>query len=69
MMLAKPVSKLNILYFRICIQRYTGANCTTQCPYPTYGEECQETCNCSVDICDRFWACKSPTTLTAGRVL
>lgn len=25
------------------MQGYTGADCTTQCPYPTYGDKCQGT--------------------------
>lgn len=48
------------------MQGYTGANCTTQCPYPSYGDACQGTCNCSIDICDMSWGCRTLTTLTTS---
>lgn len=37
--------------------RYVGLNCTTKCPYPSYGEKCQEYCNCNYDTCDVSTGC------------
>uniref|UniRef100_A0A8W8JI24 Uncharacterized protein n=1 Tax=Magallana gigas TaxID=29159 RepID=A0A8W8JI24_MAGGI len=45
-----------------CMQGFTGENCSSACPYPTYGRDCQELCNCSKDICDVITGCQSFTT-------
>uniref|UniRef100_A0A8W8JL09 Uncharacterized protein n=1 Tax=Magallana gigas TaxID=29159 RepID=A0A8W8JL09_MAGGI len=45
-----------------CMQGFTGDNCSSRCPYPTYGRDCQELCNCSKDMCDVFTGCQSFTT-------
>lgn len=52
-----------------CKPGYTGLNCTIQCPYPTYGDKCQGVCNCSTEICDMSWGCKTLTTLITGNSL
>lgn len=44
---------------------YTGLNCTSKCPYPTYGRKCQAICNCSETLCDISGGC---STLTPGNV-
>lgn len=44
------------------MQGFSGENCSSTCPYPTYGRGCQELCNCSKDICDVFTGCQSFTT-------
>lgn len=41
---------------------YTGLNCATRCPYPLYGNICQEYCHCSIDTCDAFTGCRSLAT-------
>lgn len=41
---------------------YSGLNCTDKCPYPTYGNRCQENCDCSNDTCDLSTGCISLTT-------
>lgn len=41
---------------------YTGLNCATKCPYPTYGNRCQGHCYCNNDTCDVFTGCISLTT-------
>lgn len=41
---------------------YTGINCTSLCPYPQYGVDCQRSCNCNKDLCDVSTGCIGPTT-------
>lgn len=41
---------------------YHGINCTTLCPYPQYGVDCQGTCNCSINLCDFSFGCIGSTT-------
>uniref|UniRef100_K1RZ66 Uncharacterized protein n=1 Tax=Magallana gigas TaxID=29159 RepID=K1RZ66_MAGGI len=53
-------SKLNIQ--KKCMPGYTGLNCTTRCPYPTYGTRCQGYCNCSNYTCDVSTGCRTVTT-------
>lgn len=40
-----------------CMPGYTGVNCTSSCPYPYYGEDCQKTCNCGMNLCDVSIGC------------
>uniref|UniRef100_A0A8W8JMJ7 Uncharacterized protein n=1 Tax=Magallana gigas TaxID=29159 RepID=A0A8W8JMJ7_MAGGI len=49
-----------------CKPGYTGPNCTVRCYYPSYGNKCQGICNCSADICDMSWGCRTLTTITSG---
>lgn len=44
------------------MQGFTGKNCSSPCPYPTYGNECQNLCNCSKDMCNVFTGCQISTT-------
>lgn len=48
--------------FLECMQGFSGENCSSTCPYLTYGRDCQELCNCSKDICDVFTGCQRFTT-------
>lgn len=48
--------------FLECMPGFSGENCSSTCPYPTYGRDCQELCNCSKDICDVFTGCQRFTT-------
>lgn len=41
---------------------YTGVNCSSSCPYPYYGVDCQRTCKCSRDKCEVSTGCNSLTT-------
>lgn len=41
---------------------YSGLNCATKCPYPSYGNRCQNTCQCNNDTCDKSTGCRSLTT-------
>lgn len=43
---------------------YVGLNCTTQCPFPYYGEKCQNICECSNETCDVSNGCRVLTTLS-----
>lgn len=36
---------------------YSGVNCSSLCPYPYYGEDCQRTCICSRDLCNVSTGC------------
>lgn len=44
---------------------YTGLNCSDKCPFPFYGENCMEMCNCINETCDVSTGCKDLTTITA----
>lgn len=46
-------------------QRFSGENCVTKCPYPTYGENCQSECYCNVTSCDHVSGC---TETSEGRI-
>lgn len=53
-----------------CMPGYNGINCTTACPYPLYGVDCQQLCNCTTDLCNVSNGCVGPTTddkMTATR--
>lgn len=51
-------TKLVVLFISVCMPGYIGLNCTTHCPYPSYGERCQGYCNCENDTCDVSTGCK-----------
>lgn len=41
-----------------CRAGYTGVGCYITCPYPLYGEYCQEVCSCSLmEFCDFVSGC------------
>lgn len=46
-----------VLFLLECIAGYIGLNCTTTCPYPSYGKRCQGYCNCSNETCDVSTGC------------
>lgn len=59
---------------------YTGIECTFECPYPSFGNDCQGYCRCSIELCDVARGCRSPKlentftsqglrSLTAGTVI
>lgn len=47
------------IYFTFveCTIGYFAKDCKLRCPYPSYGEECQEICNCSKVTCDFVSGC------------
>lgn len=48
-----------------CLPGYTGKNCSSKCPYPSYGTKCQGICNCDSNQCDASRGCR---TQTLGKV-
>lgn len=51
----------NDVHLLECMAGYTGLNCTIRCPYPSYGVNCQGTCNCSEEDCDVSTGCELTT--------
>lgn len=47
-----------VLFILECMPGYVGLNCTTKCPYSTYGERCQGYCYCSNNTCDVSLGCE-----------
>ncbi|XP_062610792.1 uncharacterized protein LOC134272589 [Saccostrea cucullata] len=41
-----------------CQNGYSGVNCSEICDYPNYGEDCQNECHCTQDICDHRKGCQ-----------
>lgn len=67
----EPISNLYLQkqsYFNItfhipaCMPGYIGINCTSKCPYPTYGHGCQGFCDCNEVMCDVSNGCEPITT-------
>lgn len=46
-----------------CRPGYNGINCTTSCPYPSYGHQCQGNCDCVEDNCDVSTGCEPNITV------
>lgn len=41
---------------------YSGINCSTACPYPAYGHNCQGVCDCDEDMCNVSTGCEQIIT-------
>ncbi|XP_056013948.1 scavenger receptor class F member 2-like isoform X2 [Ostrea edulis] len=53
-----------------CLPGYGGTNCSIMCPYPYYGERCQEECDCVRDLCDVSVGCEDvPTDKTRSSII
>lgn len=52
----------DLFFYLGCMPGYSGVNCSFSCPYPSYGVECQKSCNCIRDLCDVSTGCKQTTT-------
>nr|XP_022292857.1 tyrosine-protein kinase receptor Tie-1-like [Crassostrea virginica] len=50
-------SKSNKTYNTKCQPGYTGQNCDLHCRYPSFGQDCQEDCNCDEKFCDTVNGC------------
>ncbi|XP_065928743.1 uncharacterized protein [Magallana gigas] len=44
-----------------CKKGYLGTNCESMCVYPSYGLDCQSSCNCIANQCDHPNGCKHHT--------
>lgn len=45
-------------FFSECSPGYSGPGCFIACPYPLYGENCQNICNCSAtESCNFMFGC------------
>lgn len=53
---------LTINRCELCMPGYSGLNCTTRCPYPSYGYRCQGYCDCGNDTCDVSTGCRTITS-------
>ena len=40
---------------------FYGENCTETCPFPSYGRDCQDICDCTVDDCNFVIGCEKKT--------
>lgn len=41
-----------------CEAGYFGTNCSSRCPYNSYGKECQMVCKCPEDSCNFAVGCQ-----------
>lgn len=52
-----------------CPLGYFGTNCSSRCVYPSYGQACQNTCECNATDCNHVHGCqgdRSEKESTAG---
>ena len=43
-----------------CPLGYHDFNCSEICIFPSYGEDCQNTCECNSSVCDYRYGCREP---------
>lgn len=51
-----------------CKAGYNGLNCDIKCVYPSFGKDCQSTCNCEEAECDHIEGCKNSTGKTVSNI-
>ncbi|XP_061169534.1 platelet endothelial aggregation receptor 1-like [Saccostrea echinata] len=49
-----------------CNPGHFGINCMEKCPFPNYGEQCAQSCNCSLEDCNYATGCSLPNTESNG---
>ncbi|XP_022325887.2 uncharacterized protein LOC111125928 [Crassostrea virginica] len=49
---------------KACPSGFFGNACSVQCPYPSFGLICGDTCNCSQSECDPTFGCKKHESTT-----
>lgn len=45
------------LLFRRCSSGFTGPNCHYKCPYPWFGDDCKDKCECFFLLCHHKTGC------------
>ncbi|XP_052683327.1 multiple epidermal growth factor-like domains protein 10 [Crassostrea angulata] len=45
-----------------CKAGFHGTDCKDKCPFPSYGLDCQSTCNCTDKECDHVKGCERKST-------
>lgn len=43
--------------FLACLDGFIGEECKTPCPYPTYGKNCDFSCDCKEEYCNVSMGC------------
>lgn len=51
------VRKICIIHYLACAVGYTGNNCDTKCPFPSYGYDCHMRCVCQKEDCNFVSGC------------
>ncbi|XP_078324062.1 uncharacterized protein LOC144622553 isoform X2 [Crassostrea virginica] len=44
---------------KVCLPGYFGMNCSSQCPFPSFGVLCSDTCQCNATECNHVNGCQS----------
>lgn len=44
-----------------CPSGYYKSNCSETCVFPSFGDDCQNICNCDLSLCDHIFGCKETT--------
>lgn len=58
--------KVCFLFSSECPAGYTGQSCFYKCHYPSYGQDCAESCDCPTELCDYLFGCPNPSTNMPG---
>lgn len=56
--LSNYVKLINFFISTECPLGYHSFNCSEICKFPTYGEDCQHVCNCSLELCSHRVGCE-----------
>ena len=53
----------NVFAIVACLPGYYGMNCSSQCPFPSFGVLCSDTCQCNATECHHGNGCRKRTTV------